>query len=527
MTTWRGNPWAILMALCLGFFMTLLDLTIVNIAIPSMIDHLRASLDEILWVINAYALALAVLLITAGRLGDLYGRRRMFVIGVVVFTVASVLCGVSQGPELLIAARVLQGVGAAILMPQTMAIIIGVFPPERRGLAMGVWSAVAGVATLAGPTLGGFLVTAFDWRWIFFVNVPIGVIVLFLAMTAIPPTRITRRHRLDVPGVLISTAALFCLAFALTEGERFHWNRIIVALAVAGLVLLAIFLDQQRRAQGAEPLIPFALFHDRNYTLMNGVSVAISIAMIGTFLPLTLYLQSVLGMSALKAGLTLAPMSLTSMVAGPVAGRLADRVGGKYLLMSGLVMYAVGVGLIAIVARPHSDWPVFVIPLVAAGLGVGFTFAPLGTLATLSVPPEVAGAASGVLNTNRQLGSVIGGAVIGALLQNRLAAALAGEAERRAGLLPPQAREPFLDGFRQAARGGLEVGAGQTGVHPPGGLPAEAARRVAELAHEVFTQAFVTAMRPTLAVAVVVILCGAALSSAARRTVRNGVPAGR
>src|SRR3954453_6414337 len=224
MPSLRGNPWAILVTLSLGFFMTLLDLTIVNIAIPSMIDALQASLDEVLWGVNAYVLVLAVLLITAGRLGDLRGQRNLFALGVAVFTVAILACGLAPNPTFLIAFRAAQGLGAALLMPQTMAIIIATFPAERRGTALGIWGAVAGLATVAGPTLGGLLVTVAEWRWIFFVNIPIGVVVLVLTFAVIPDTRLERRHRMDLLGVGLATASLFTLTFALIEGQRFHWD---------------------------------------------------------------------------------------------------------------------------------------------------------------------------------------------------------------------------------------------------------------------------------------------------------------
>src|SRR5271169_1568730 len=203
-----GNPWVILMVVSLGFFMTLLDLTIVNIAIPNMITKLHASLDDILWVINAYALVLAVLVITAGRLGDLIGPRIMFMGGVGVFTAASAACGLAPSPGWLIGFRAVQGLGAAMLMPQTLTIITNTFPPERRGAAFGVWGAVAGAATIAGPTLGGLLVTAFDWRWIFFVNLPIGVAVFIAAFLLIPGIKTGRRPKLDIPGVILASAAL-------------------------------------------------------------------------------------------------------------------------------------------------------------------------------------------------------------------------------------------------------------------------------------------------------------------------------
>ncbi|MCP9950146.1 DHA2 family efflux MFS transporter permease subunit [Actinomadura madurae] len=334
MSKWRGNPWAILLTLSLGFFMTLLDLTIVNIAIPGMIDKLDASLDQVLWVVNAYILVLAVLLITAGRLGDLWGKKNLFIAGVALFTLSSLACGVAQSPAQLIAARAVQGLGAALLMPQTMSIIIGVFPPQRRGAALGVWGAVAGVSTIAGPTVGGLLVTTLDWRWIFFVNLPIGILVLAMAVPILPGHTRTVRHRFDLPGVLLASAALFCLTFALTEGQKYEWNEGIWGLVAAGLGLFAIFVVQQRGRQDGEPLVPFSLFRDRNFTVLNLVGAAVSVGMIGMFLPMTIYLQSVLGFSALEAGLVMAPSSIVSMFLAPVAGRMSDRIGGKFILMA-------------------------------------------------------------------------------------------------------------------------------------------------------------------------------------------------
>jgi EmrB/QacA subfamily drug resistance transporter len=511
MRKWHGNPWAILLTLSLGFFMTLLDLTIVNIAMPSMIDQLHASLDEILWVVNAYVLILAVLLITAGRLGDVRGQRNIFIVGVAAFTVASLLCGISQNPAELIAARCVQGLGAAMLMPQTMAIIVATFPPQRRGAALGLWGAVAGVATIAGPTLGGFLVSTFGWRWIFFVNLPIGVIVLIASFVLIPSVRQERRHRMDVGGVLIATAALFCFAFALTEGQRYHWNVWIWALAAASVVLLVIFLLQQRTQQGNEPLVPFSLFRDRNYSILNFIAAAVSIGMVGMFLPLTIYLQSVLGYSALKSGLVMAPMSVISMFIAPISGRLSDRIGGKYILMSGLALYGLGMAWIVTLAEPTTDWPSFLPCLVVSGVGVGCVFAPMATEAMRGIEPRMAGAASGVYNTVRQIGSVVGGAAMGAILQNQLATSLRHQATVRAGELPPQARGQFVQGFQNAGSGGLEVGAGQGGVSQniPHNVPKEVAAQIAKIAKEVFDHAFVTAMKPTMALPIAVALVAA------------------
>ncbi len=526
MRKWHGNPWAILITLSLGFFMTLLDLTIVNIAIPNMIDGLKASLDEVLWVINAYVLILAVLLITAGRLGDLRGQRTLFILGVSVFTLASLGCGLSQNPAELIGARVVQGLGAAMLMPQTMAIIIATFPSERRGAALGIWGAVAGVATIAGPTLGGFLVTSFGWRWIFFVNLPIGVIVLAMAITIIPAVKQERRHKLDVLGVLIATVALFCLTFALTEGQRYNWNAWILGLIAASVVIFVIFILQQRSQQSSEPLVPFALFRDRNFTILNFVGAAVSVGMVGMFLPFTIYLQSILGFTALKAGLVMAPMSLISMFVAPIAGRMSDKIGGKFILMGGLTLYAVGMGYVVATAQVDRHWVAFLPGFLISGLGVGCVFAPLATEAMRNVDPRLAGAASGVNNTIRQIGSVVGSASMGALLQNRLAVSLQHEATTRSGQVPAQARGPFIAGFKDAAKGGIEVGAGQSGAaqHLPAGTPKPIAAQISRIAQEVFQHGYVTAMKPTMVLPIAVVLVAAASCFAVKRLNRADSP---
>jgi EmrB/QacA subfamily drug resistance transporter len=497
--TTRRSPWVILIVVSLGFFMTLLDLTIVNIAIPNMISKLHASLDDILWVINAYALVLAVLLITAGRLGDLFGQRRVFFAGIAVFTLASAACGLSPSPGWLIAFRAVQGLGAALLMPQTLAILTMVFPPERRGAAFGIWGAVAGVATIAGPTLGGLLVTAFDWRYIFYINVPIGIAVLVMTPLLIPDLRTGRKHSFDVGGVVLASLGLLAICYALVEGQKYNWGTItgfisIPLLAGVGVVIMAVFVWLQATRQNGEPLVPFALFRDRNYSLMNVVAGFIAIGMLGIFLPFSIYLQSVLGFSALKAGLTMAPASLVAMFVAPAAGRMTDRIGGKYILMVGLLLFGGGMGSIALIAQPTSAWYDFLLPQIIAGIGIGCTFAPLTTVAMRNVQPMMAGAASGVFNTTRQLGTVIGTAGVGALLQNRLVAGFTSQAQLRTAGLPAQAREKLVAGFQAAAKGGLEVGSGH---------------RTTGLAGEIFTHGFVSAMRPTILVPILFIAAGA------------------
>ena len=500
----RTNPWLVLVVLTTGFFMILLDTTIVNVAIPAMSAGLNTTLDQILWVLNAYILVYAVLLITAGRLGDLYGQRNLFALGLFVFTVASALCGLSQTATELILARILQGVGGALLTPQTLAIIASLFPPERRGAAFGIWGAVAGLATIAGPTLGGAIITYIDWRWIFFVNVPIGIFALVATFVIIPDLRPGRSHGWDIVGVILATAGLFAVVFGLIEGQRYSWAQIgssvftIPEVIGAGAFLVVVFIIWERFQ--VEPLVPLSLFEDRNFAVANWIAAAISFGMLSLFLPITIYLQSVRGFTAFQAGLTLAPMSLTSMVVAPFAGRFADRIGGKYILMTGISVFAIGTGLLTYVAGPDSTWINFLVPAIIAGAGMGMTFAPMTTVAMRNISPRMAGAASGVLNTTRQLGAAIGSAVVGAILQNQLATALHDQAVAQSASLPAAFRDKFVAAFSSVASNGFEIGTGQNGATLPSGLPPQVAHQIAALAHDVFVTAFIDSMKTTLTV---------------------------
>ena len=507
------NPWLVLIFLSLGFFMILLDTTIVNIAIPSIISALHSSLDQILWVLNAYLLVYAVLLITFGRLGDIVGQRRLFIIGLVIFTAASALCGLAQDGNQLIAARVLQGIGGAILTPQTLSIITMIFPPERRGAAFGLWGAVAGVAAVTGPTLGGFLVTYVDWRWIFYVNVPVGIIALLGAIFIVPDLRPGRRHQLDLVGVVLASAGLFGVIFGLVEGQRYDWGAFwgpitIPEVIVAGILVFIGFIVYERFQR--EPLLPLSLFRNLNFSIAIWISAVVAFGMLGFFLPVTIFLQSVLGFSALKAGLTFLPMSLVSMIVAPIAGRLSDRYGGKYVLMIGLTCFACGMGLVVYFISLSATQATFWGPAALAGIGLGATFAPLTTVAMRDVRPQMAGAASGVLNTVRQLGGSIGSAVIGAVLQNRLASELHDQAVVYSGQLPPAFRGQFVSGFSKAASSGFKVGVGQTGgVQLPAGIPANVVQTLQSLFKQVFDHAYANSVRPTLVVSIVVLGVGA------------------
>lgn len=507
---WQGNPWAILSVLCLGFFMTLVDLTIVNIAIPDMTDDLDTSLDQILWVVNSYTLVLATLIITAGRLGDLRGKSNLFLSGVALFTLASLACGLAQDPAQLIAFRALQGVGAAMLIPQTLSIIADVFPAENRGKALGIWGAVAGVSGAVGPTLGGLLVTHLDWRWVFYVNIPIGAVVLLVGMGVMPKALRTVKHRFDLPGVLLVSATLFCLAFALIEGERYDWNAWIMTLFGAAAALFAVFLAYERSQQDNEPLVPFSLFKDRNFAVVNFVGIAVSFGVLGVLLPTTIFLQSVLGFSALKTGLVLIPLALGSMVTAGPAGILSEKFGGKYILTAGLTLFGTGITWIMLIADTGNGWGAFVGPLFIVGLGAGCTFAPMGSEVMRNVPPQLTGAASGVNNALRQVGSVVAGAVIGAVLQAKLVSGMREHAEANAQTLPEQYRDGFVANFADGGAKGLEVGTDHSGgAALPTGVPADVVNTFKELAGKVFGESFVDALQPTMLVPALVMFAGA------------------
>ncbi|HEX6501449.1 MAG TPA: DHA2 family efflux MFS transporter permease subunit [Micromonosporaceae bacterium] len=509
-STPRHSPWLVLTTLCLGFFMILLDTTIVNIAIPSLSDGLHASLSDILWILNAYVLVYAVLLITAGRLGDLYGPKQLFIVGLVIFTGASVACGFAQSPGQLIVFRILQGVGGALLTPQTLSVLTVIFPAEKRGAAFGIWGAVAGIATVAGPTLGGWLVTDYGWRWIFFVNLPVGIVTLVLAAVVMPNLRLNRRHRLDWVGTVLATAGLFLVTYGLIEGQSHDWGAVwgpvtIPEVIAGGVVILGVFLWHQYLQRDREPLVPFSIFRNRNFSVMNWVVASIAFGMLGLFLPLTIFLQSVLGLTALQAGLAVAPMSLISMVIAPFAGRFADRVGGKWILFAGLTLFSTGMAIL--IASSHVDTTrMQLLPgLIVAGFGLGMTFAPLQTIAMRDIEPRMAGAASGLINTTRQLGGVIGSAAVGALLQAQLSSKLTAAAVANAGSLPAQVRGPAVDAFTRATSGNLDVGAGQTGVPVPQNLPAQLKQTLVDFATTVFHEGYTNAMRTTLILPIAVL----------------------
>lgn len=511
----ESMPWRIVVVLCLGSFAVLMDSTIVNVAVPSLIDTLHAGLDQVLWINNAYLLVFGSLLITMSRLGDIFGQRRMFILGLAVFAVFSALCGVAQNPVELIAARALQGLGAAILTPQPLVIISVSFPAHRRGAALGVYNSMIGFAAVLGPTIGGLLVTYVGWRWIFYVNLPIAIVGIVLALRLVPDLRFGRRHRLDIVGVLLATLGLVGLIFGLIEGQRYSWGAIagspvtIPEVMIAGAMLLAAFGLWERRIREREPLLPGALFRDKAVALLCAFNGAVQFGLISVMILGAINLQSVLGYSAVISGLTALPLSVVLAGLAPFVGRLSDRIGSKRILVIGFIIYAIGltvlIGVLSTSATPFT----FILPYSLIGLGMSCLFAPLTTEAIRRVRPELIGSLTGMLSTSRQVGSAIGSAVVGGVLATLLASNMHAKASTAVSALPGPARSPFLGGFAHLSNSGLEVGRGQSGgASVPASVPEPLRAQIQHLIHTIFVGSYVDAMRVTLLIpAGLLLLC--------------------
>lgn len=437
-----------------GFFMILVDATIVAVANPSIMEHLRADYDAVIWVTSAYLFAYAVPLLVAGRLGDRFGPKNLYLIGLVVFTVASLWCGLAGSIETLIAARVVQGIGAALLTPQTLSTITRIFPAERRGVAMSVWGATAGVATLVGPLAGGVLVDHLGWQWIFIVNVPIGVVGLVLAWRYVPvlPTSV---HRFDMLGVLLSGVGMFLVVFGLQEGQSHDWAWWIWVVMAAGLVVFAGFVYWQA-VNPHEPLIPLRIFADRNFSLSNLGVATIGFVVTGMILPVMFYAQAVCGLTPTQAALLTAPMAIATGVLAPAVGRLVDRFHPTPIIGFGFSALAVALTWLSIEMTPSTAIWRLLLPFTVMGVGMACIWSPLAATATRDLPPQFAGAGSGVYNATRQVGSVLGSAGMAAFMTSRLSAEMptqqggAPQAEGAVSALPEFLHAPFAAAMSQS-----------------------------------------------------------------------------
>ena len=450
-----SNPWPALWALVLGFFMIMVDTTIVTVATPAIIEDLGAEVNAVVWVTSAYLLAYAVPVMITGRLGDRFGPKNLYLAGLVVFTAASLWCGLTSTVEGLIVARVVQGLGASMITPQTMAIITRIFPADRRGQAMALWGATAGVAMLVGPLLGGVLVDAFSWEWIFFINVPVGIAGIVLAVRNVPRLA-THPHRFDWLGVLLSGAGMFLLVFGIQEGHQYDWGNVtgfvtVPMLIVTGLVTMVLFVGWQRFNR-AEPLVPLSLFRDRNYSLANVAISTISFTFTVLGFPLMLYAQLVLRYSPTESALLMVPMALLSIALAPYVGRLIDRVHPRYLTATGFTAVGVSLVWLSMVIAPDTRWWEIALPMGLMGAGSSAIWAPLSATATRNLPLQQAGAGAGVYNATRQIGAVLGSAAIAVFMDARLSAngleafdpsKMPEGAASGGAALPPQALDPF------------------------------------------------------------------------------------
>ena len=413
------DPWPALFALCLGFFMILVDSTIVSVATPAIISDLQADVNDVVWVTSAYLLAYAVPVLITGRLGDRFGPKKLYMTGLTVFTLASLWCGLTNSVEMLIVARVVQGLGASMITPQTMAIITRIFPAARRGKAMALWGATAGVATLVGPILGGVLVDALGWEWIFFINVPVGILGLFLAARLVPALE-THTHRFDWLGVALSGAGMFLLVFGIQEGHQYDWSTAIVAMIVVGFATLVLFVLWQARNR-QEPLVPLGLFRDRNFSLANVAIAVMGFAITAMAIPLLLWAQVVRGLSPTRSALLLVPMAIMTIAAGP-PGRHPHRPRPPTAdhRRSGSQPRSSPWSGCRCEMTPGVSIAALIGPMVLLGIGNAFIWAPNSATATRNLPIQQAGAGAGVYNATRQVGAVLGSAAIAVLIDARL-----------------------------------------------------------------------------------------------------------
>ncbi len=394
----------------IALFMTALDNLVVGVALPSIRTDLGGSLESLEWTVNAYTLSFAVFLITGAALGDRFGRKRMFVIGVSLFTVTSALAALAPSIEALIAARALQGLGAALVTPLTLTLLSEAVPTEKRGLALGVWAGVSGLGVALGPFVGGAVVEGIAWQWIFWLNVPVGLVLVPLAARKLTES-FGPAKTLDVPGVALAGFGLLGLTFGLVRGESLGWTSTTVVTSITvGILLLAAFLFWERRA--AAPMLPLRFFKARGFSATNGVAFAMFFGTFGSIFLLSQYFQTAQGYSPFEAGLRTLPWTGMPMLVAPIAGLLSDRIGSRPLMVAGLALQAAALGWLSTLLDPATPYSDVVIPFVMAGTGMALVFAPSTNAILASVRAQEVGQASGATNAIREVGGVLGVAVL-------------------------------------------------------------------------------------------------------------------
>jgi EmrB/QacA subfamily drug resistance transporter len=426
------RKWFTLAAVSFGLFMIMLDNTVVNVALPAIQQDLGADLSELQWIVAGYALTFAALMLIGGKVADAYGRRLIFVVGIAVFTIASLWCGLADSSNELIAARVLQGAGAALMNPATLSIIAATFPPRQRGTAIGIWAGVSALALAIGPLVGGLITEHIDWSWIFFVNVPVGIVAIAVSFLFIDESRDETHVRLDLPGLATSAVGLFALTYGLIEANTYGWGspRILGSFAIAGLALASFYLLERHQR---DPMLPLELFRNPTYIGANLVVLLVALAMFGVFFFISLYMQTILGYSAVQTGAAFLPLTLLIILVAPIAGRASDRIGSRGLMTTGMILIALQLLYFSRLGMDATFWNLLPAFLVG-GVGMGLTMTPSAAAATRSVPVDKAGVGSAVLNAARQVGGSLGIAIIGAIM-----------ADEAGGARTPEA---FIDGFQ-------------------------------------------------------------------------------
>ena len=414
LVTPENKKWWTLAAVSFGLFMIMLDNTVVNVALPSIQRDLGVGLSELEWIVAGYALTFAALMLTGGKLADAYGRRLMFVIGIAIFTLSSLACGMASSGSMLIGARIVQGVGAALMNPATLSIIAATFAPRERGKAIGIWAGTAALALAVGPLVGGLLTKHVGWSWIFFVNVPVGVLGIAASYLLIDESRDETHERLDIPGLVTSGLGLFALTYGLIEANSYGWGsaRIVGAFAVAAVMLVAfVMLERRQRA----PMLDLSLFRNSTYTGANIAMLMTALSMFGVFFFVSLYMQNILGYSAVQAGAAFLPMTILIILFAPMAGKASDQFGSRWLIASGMTLLAVQLFYLSRLGADATYWAL--LPgLLIGGLGMSLTMTPSTAAATRAVPVAKAGVGAAVLNACRQVGGSIGIALMGAIV---------------------------------------------------------------------------------------------------------------
>jgi EmrB/QacA subfamily drug resistance transporter len=446
-----ARKWWTLLAACLATFMLLLDVTVVNVALPDIRHELGGSFTDMQWVVDAYALGLATLLLASGSLADLLGRRLVFVTGIAVFVAASFVCGLAGSPTVLNVARAVQGLGGAMMFATSLALIAQEFAPNERGTAIGLWGATTGFAVAVGPVVGGVITEHLGWEWIFFVNVPVGLATMAMTLAQVPEGERDTSARIDWAGLVTFSGALFCLVFALIRGNEEGWgSALIVGLLAASALLMAVFVAVELRSE--RPMLDLHLFRIPAFTGAQIAAFALHASMFAMFLYIVIYVQSILGYSPLEAGLRFLPISVLSFLVAPVAGKLAERLPIRAFLGVGLGLVGIGLLLMGGI-KPGDDWTTLLPGFIVAGIGIGCVNPPLATAAIGVVEPRRSGAASGINSTFRQVGIATGIAGLGALFQGRVTDKLGnanlGEAVVSGQAHTAIAQRAFIDGLNE------------------------------------------------------------------------------